>query len=241
MANLFTRNLLNTLRLLKLARSIKKKFVHIQNPFMPCTPHLLIAINRSLRWCLEKGLAENSDYLEFGIFRGFGFWYAQALAADMGVKDMRFFGFDSFLGLPPLSEIDMGVEFHEGAYCCPRRDVEAFLIQHGVDWNKTFLVEGEFRKTLIPETIKKYKLRRCSICVIDCDLYESSKLALKFITSLIQDGTIVLFDDWRSFGNDPNKGEQKAFAEFLERNSNIEAKPFMEFGGHGKGFVLNFR
>jgi len=111
MASLYTRKLFKKVGLLEVARSIKRKFTYVENAFMPCNPHLLIAVNRSLRWCLERGFAEKSDYLEFGIFRGFVLWYAQALARDFGIKDMRFFGFDSFFGLPAPEGIDEGGEF----------------------------------------------------------------------------------------------------------------------------------
>lgn len=191
MASLFTRKLLKKLGLLEIMRLMKRKVLPPVNAFMPCNPHLLIAVNRSLRWIKEKGLTEGSDYLEFGIFRGFTLWYAQALANDMEIKDMRFFGFDSFFGLPPISGIDKGGDFQEGAFYCPRKDVETFLTQYGVDWNNTFLVEGEFKKILTSETIRKYNLRQCSLCVIDCDLYESARLVLTFIESLIQHQSIL--------------------------------------------------
>jgi len=238
MTNLIVRKTLKKVGLLEPARSLKRKFIPVNNVFMPCTPHLLIAVNKGLRWCEENRLAEGTDYLEFGIFRGFTLWYAQALARDMGIRDMRFFGFDSFFGLPPTKGIDEEGEFQEAAYASPRTEVESFLNTYGVDWSRTYLVEGWFEKTLTLNTAKKYGLKRCSLCVIDCDLYESTRVVLKFIEPIIAEQCVILFDDWRSFGDDPNKDEQKAFAEFLQRNSHIRADPFVEFGGHGKGFIL---
>ena len=241
MASLYTRKLLHKLRLLNIARSIKGRVVPVHNAFMPCTPHLLIAVNRSLRWSIDNDVAEGGDYLEFGIFRGFTLWYAQTLAKDMGIQKMRFFGFDSFFGLPPLKGTDQVGEFQEGAYYSPRKEVEKFLTQYEVDWCKTFLVEGWYEKTLRPETREKYALRQCSICVIDCDLYESARFALRFVEPLLRNNSIILFDDWNSFDGNPSKGEQKAFSEFLKLNPHIVAEPFIDFGLHGKGFIVNVR
>lgn len=241
MVNLSTRKFLKTLGVLEFARSIKRKMAYVEQGFQPCTPHLLIAVNRSLRWCQENGILDGSDYLEFGIFRGFTFWYTQALAQDMGIQDIRFFGFDSFFGLPPLTRIDEDGEFQEGAYTSPKQDTEKFLNYYGVDWKRTFLVEGWFDKTLNVQTIQKYQLRKCALCVIDCDLYESTQYVLDFIEPLMCDRSVILFDDWTSFNNDPTKGEQKAFSEFLAKNTHITAESFIEFGGHGKGFILHIQ
>ena len=235
---LHKRKFLKKLGLLDFTESLKKKFAYIEKNFSPCTPHLLLAVHKGLHWCEEKNPSEVGDYLEFGIFRGFTFWYAQALARDMGIQNMRFFGFDSFFGLPPLEGIDKEGEFQEGAYYSSKKEVEKFLNQYGVDWDRTHLFEGLFQKTLTKATREKHGLKKCSLCVIDCDLYESTRLALDFIEPLIGDSMVILFDDWMNFGADPAKGEQKAFSEFLKKNPRLSAEPFVEFGGHGKGFVL---
>jgi len=238
MANLTTLKIFKNLGLVELARRIKRKFIYTEIAFMPCTPHLFIAVNKAFRHCIEQGISDGSEYLEFGIFRGFTLWFAQALADDLCVKDMRFLGFDSFFGLPPLNKIDTGDIFREGVYYCPRKDTEDFLVRHKTDLTRTHLVEGWFDKTLTGATAEKYNIRKCAICVIDCDLYESAKLALEFAGPLMCDKSVILFDDWGSFNNDPSRGEQKAFSEFLAKNPNIKSENFIEFGGHGKGFIL---
>ena len=239
MNNLWTRRALNKVGLLEPLMKLKRKFAYIEQPFMPCTPHLLIAVNKSFRLLCEKGLGEGSDYLEFGIFRGFTLWYAQQIANDMGIRDMHFYGFDSFLGLPPLVDVDKEGGFREGAYFCSQWQVEAYLNQYGIDWKRTFLVPGWFEKTLNEVTQKKFGMRRCSLCVIDCDLYESSRFVLNFIEPLIHKDMIVLFDDWNSYEKDPNKGERRALREFLEQRSGIHATHLFEFGGHGQAFMLS--
>ncbi|OCR92398.1 hypothetical protein [Campylobacter fetus] len=60
---------------------------------------------------------------------------------------------------------------------------------------------------------------KASLIYIDCDLYTSSKTVLDFIaqSDLLQDGTIIAFDDWDLYRANPNKGQRKAFKEFKEK------------------------
>jgi hypothetical protein len=207
--------------------------------FTPSTPHLLIAISACLRAFQATGFTGPGEYLEFGVFRGFSLWYAQALARDLGITNLRFFGFDSFLGLPPVNGIDQGGGFSDGGYYCSKPDVESFLTRYGVDWKSTRLVEGWYEDTLVPPTRQELGLQRCAICVVDCDLYSSATLVLRFVEPLLRDRSIIVFDDWGNYDGQNDRGEQRAFAEFLSENPKIRAEPFKQFGGHGCAFVLN--
>src|SRR5438094_462652 len=107
MSKFLVRKLLHKTHLLQPARTIKKCLVgsRAQNEFKPADPRLLISTLKNLQWLAQHGHAEGSDYLEFGIFRGFNLWYAQAVAPTLGIGDMRFFGFDSFFGIPPVQGV----------------------------------------------------------------------------------------------------------------------------------------
>jgi O-methyltransferase len=59
-------------------------------------------------------------------------------------------------------------------------------------------------------------LERAAIVWLDADLYSSTVPVLNFITPLVQDGTVLVFDDWFSFRGSPFKGVQKAFYEWVE-------------------------
>lgn len=240
MPRFLIKKILKKLRLLEIVLQVKRTIFprHDLAPFATCSPQQLFAIHKSMQYAQDNGISEGSDYYEFGIFSGFTLWYTQRLAQERMVKDVRFFGFDSFLGLPEIKEIDRGEDFAQGWYFCPKKEVERFFNHNGVDWEKTFLVDGEFRKTLCHETIKKYNMRKGFLFVVDCDLYESAVIVLRFMEPLVKDRSIVLFDDWNCYKGDPSKGEQKAFAEFLQRNPQVKAEPFVEYGWHGKGFVL---
>jgi O-methyltransferase len=245
MARIFVRKMLRNVGLLDSARRLKQRLTryHPTMEFKPADPRLLTSTLRCFQWLLENNLAEGSDYLEFGIFRGFNLWYSQSLARAFGVKDMRFFGFDSFFGIPPVNGIDAGGAFREGDFSAYKDDVHAALTRFGVDWNNTFLIEGFFENSLNQATIKQYALRRSSFCVVDCDLYSSTVTVLNFIAPLLGDPCLLYFDDWADYGPDQSKGEPRAFAEFLERNAHVfDVEPFIDFraiGGKGKAFVLH--
>lgn len=203
--------------------------------FTPCTPGLLIAIHQSLDWIRENlnSREGDRDYLEFGIYSGFTLWYTQALAYVKGIKNMRFFGFDSFQGLPKPEGLDRkgGYAKLEGAMCCNRSRVEEFLNDLGVDWSRLSLIEGAFKNTLTAQLKQQYSLSSCGICVIDCDLYEPTKIVLDFLASLIRDRCVLLIDDFNSVG--------QAFDEFLDSHPRFTSKPFLSFPHNGRGFIVS--
>ena len=43
----------------------------------------------------------------------------------------------------------------------------------------------------------------------------------EYINPFLQEGTVILFDDWYCHNASSEKGEQKAFGEFLKKNKHI--------------------
>ena len=152
------------------------------------------------------------DYYEFGLYRGYTFWYAQHAADRAGLATMRFFGFDSFAGLPEIKGEDhkAGI-FIPGDYGCTRDEVEKQLTEHGFDWSRATLTEGFFDASLTPETRQALGAGPASLVMVDCDLYQSTVPVLAFLADLLQDGTVVLFDDWYCFREADDQGEPRAF------------------------------
>ncbi len=183
---------------------------------------------------------EEGDYCEFGIFKGYSFWHAQHIAVQQEFFQMRFFGFDSFSGLPEIGQVDQtsNDEFYQGQYSCSKQQVVENLNSKGIDWQRTFLEEGYFDKTLIAETGKRLQLSQVSIALIDCDLYSSTVEVLNFLTEILQDGSILLFDDWNCFNKDDNKGQRRAFREFLTQNPCYEADTLFSYGLYGQVFKV---
>ena len=77
--------------------------------------------------------------------------------------------------------------------------------------------------------------------MIDCDIYSSTKSVLSFITDLIDDGTILIFDDWLNYKGNPNYGEQAACNEWLSKNKHIQLTPYVRKGIAQQSFIVNIK
>lgn len=205
------------------------------------------------------------DYLEFGCFRGESFidayknifnaevfWQSndrKKKAFSKNVQNLdfyikkynrKFFGFDSFKGLPKPEGIDLNHHlFKEGRYDCSKEEFVKIIKRAKLDLSKIKLVEGFYEDSLTQEIKQKLDLNKAAIVMIDCDLYKSTIKVLNFITDLLQEGTIIIFDDWFNYKSNPNKGEQKACYEWLNNNSNIK---LIEYGNNlltQKMFIVN--
>jgi len=76
---------------------------------------------------------------------------------------------------------------------------------------------------------------------IDCDLYESAKTVLSFITPIVQEGTIIMFDDWYQFRGNPDKGEQRAFREWLYDNPHLNSVEYVKQPPWANSFIISHR
>jgi len=178
------------------------------------------------------------DYYEFGLFRGFTLWQAEQSARKLGLQTPHFWGFDSFQGLPAISGTDAqdGI-FFEGQFACSREEVLRNLGTHGADLSRITLIEGFFEESLTSELKHGTRFGPVGIALIDCDLYSSTRSVLRWLGDLLQDKSILLFDDWKTFGGKEDRGQPLAFREFLQRGD-WRAQPYVEFGSHGRGFVM---
>jgi O-methyltransferase len=166
------------------------------------------------------------DYLEFGVFRGQSFIMAYQLGHDL---DMRFFAFDSFQGLPRDEE-----SWKRGQF---RADTDYFLRsvrKAGADLDRVVLVPGYYEELSLSDVPG---LQRAAVIHIDCDLYSSTREALRLVEGIIGKGTMVIFDDWFLFDHRPNPaehGEQRAFLEWKEAH---RFEPFQEAVRWHKSFI----
>ena len=74
--------------------------------------------------------------------------------------------------------------------------------------------------------------------MIDCDLKESTTLALNFAKPTLQEGTIIIFDDFNYYKGNGNKGEYGAFDDFKSTNPNIEFRRIFDYGYSGRAFIV---
>ena len=207
--------------------------------------------------CAASHLAWNQidgDYLEFGVYKGSSFAEAyraiwdsrndvRAFISSPEVERWyqsrpRFFAFDSFKGLPG-GEAERHADYMEGAYSCAEETFLRNIKEVGVNLNDVVTVPGFYDQTLTSEAKAQLNLTKASMVMIDCDLYESTIPALDFITDLVAQGTIIIFDDWYRYKGSRRKGEQRACHEWLEKNSNIELEKFWQQGPQTVAFLVH--
>jgi O-methyltransferase len=204
------------------------------------------------------------DYLEFGVFRGSTMIQAfntirtsyldrsadrthiHSAAFRDNVRSswdaMRFFAFDSFQGLPALSGVDLQTrDFSEGKYACSQERFLARIAENGVDLSRVVTVPGWFEQTCQEDTIRRHNMKAAAIVHIDCDLYESTRVVLQFITPLLVDGTVLIFDDWFAFRGNPGLGEQRAFHEWTPSVPHLTFTQFQKEGPWRNSFIVNVR
>jgi hypothetical protein len=204
------------------------------------------------------------DYLEFGVYRGSTMIQAHNAirrsyldrAADRtrihsprfrenvgrAWDAMRFFAFDSFQGLPALQGPDrQTADFAEGKFSCSEDQFLARVGANGVDLSKVIIVPGWFTDTCNAVTIERHQMRAAAIVHIDCDLYESTRVVLKFIEPLLVDGSVLIFDDWYAFRGNPGLGEQRAFREWTPTVPHLTFNEFQKEGPWRNSFIVNRR
>lgn len=192
------------------------------------------------------------DYYEFGVYRGeslalsyrayrpFLAWldsertspepWRRAMAADQRVHHpARFVGLDTFTGMPPNDERHLN--FREGNYAAIEADAVRICAGVGLHAPQLHLIAGTFRAT----ASQLAGMRPAAIVNLDCDLYQSAADALDAITPLIQQGTVLLCDEWQMFRARNDAGERRAVREWTERTG-IRVEPW--FAYHFAGQAL---
>jgi len=178
------------------------------------------------------------DYLEFGVFNGSSLGSAYLTAKKMNLKSTRFFGFDSFQGLPKGTDEEHDI-LQKGFYGCSFEKMKDCLKRRGVDSREIIWIKGWYEDTLNDKVIRENNLGKIGIVFIDCDTYSSSKAVLDFLAPLITEPSIFCFDDWKLYDMDvKGTGEYKSFNEFLETNRHIKAKEIKSYNRKSRSFLI---
>lgn len=162
---------------------------------------------------IVKSKGVKGDYLEFGVYKGNSLIKFYKLFQKYGLEDIRIFAFDAFKGLP----VSEGGVFNKGEFHYPKDLFLRRMKKAGVDFKKILIVEGFFNTSLTEDVKKKHALSKAAVIHVDCDLYESTVDVLRFCENLVQEGTVLILDDYLSFQTvdiPENYGEEKAFKEW---------------------------
>ena len=150
--------------------------------------------------------------------------------------DFTYVGFDSFEGLPEIAQIDQQEIWEKGKLAFAEEKFIATCMSHGIPKDRLRTVRGFYDRSLTQQLARELLPKKAAVIYVDCDLYESTVSVLQWIPSFLQLGTIVIFDDWNCFQADPERGERRAWREFLRVNPELSFEPFVSTA-EGQAFV----
>ena len=181
------------------------------------------------------------SYLEFGIFTGSSFNFAMKVnkkIEKLGYGDMNceFIGFDSFKGFGDVKKNDEHPNFRSHVFSVNEKKVLE-NINKNAKKQKYRIIKGFYQDTVANKTTKDLKIDKARIVMIDCDLKEPTRLALEFIKPAIQEGTIILFDDFAFFKGNKDKGECGAFNDFKKKYPEILFRRIFDYGYGSRAFI----
>ena len=204
------------------------------------------AFKRVMEYGFNEGLP--GDVMEFGVFGGFTARIFAELMNRYGMPGSLLL-FDTFEGFPEsCSDVDRSsMKVSRQEYWAPNElatpvgTVEKIRqrLSKSIPSEKIEIHKGLFRETMKDAVWR----RKAAIVHLDCDLFESALDVLVGLEKLkcLQDGVVLLFDDYFCNRANPNFGEQAAFMAFLSRYEHYEAIPWFTYGWGAAAFFLHDR
>jgi O-methyltransferase len=177
------------------------------------------------------------DYLEFGCYRGMTFGLAHK-HKHLAKLNMHFYAFDSFLGMPKPKGIDAKSPLHEGDQAMSIKQFTEKLRAEGISEAEYSIIPGFYNQSLKENPREKIGSSAAALVYVDCVYYESTVPVLDYVLPLLQTGSVIAFDDFYCFSGDPERGQQLAIKEFLQKNPEITLTEYLNINWHGKSFIV---
>lgn len=202
------------------------------------------AYQRALRFLRHERI--DGDVLEFGTFAGTSLALLAHASAVVDGHPRRVAGFDSFEGLPATADPHRkwgAGRFARNEWWHPTLKigdpVSPDAVRHlftACGLSEPALYAGWFEET-VPHAVP-HAHPQVALLHVDCDLYEPAAYVLRAVAPVLQDGAIVLFDDWFLYGGNPVRGEARALREFLDAHPRWGATDYGAYGLFSKAFIL---
>ena len=177
--NLFSGIFLNTFYLAKLS-----EFIH-QNRNIPLND-FPAKWNYNARYPMYEAVLqrevgqENMNYFEFGVASGQSFrWFLE----QNKNPSSRFYGFDTFSGLPE----DWG-PYKKGSFSTGNKPPD-------VNDQRAEFCQGLFQQTL-RERLKSIDMSKRSVLMMDADLYSATLYVLTTMAPFLKKGDLIFFDQF---------------------------------------------
>lgn len=187
-------------------------------------------LESAVRHVLDNDLV--GSFVECGTWRGgsLSYWARSYLRNGGNTSDCHLYGFDSFQGMPHLTEED-GDSGSQWLHGRPISEVDTALKDGRlIPLNKNVASEEECRKVVrasgyseehvtisrgwFQDTLPRYKdeIGPISVLHLDADLYLATKYCLDTLYANVQVGGIIILDDYGCF-----EGCRQAVHEFANR------------------------
>jgi O-methyltransferase len=139
---------------------------------------------------------EPIDFLEFGVFQGDSI---RQWSVTNKHPESRFYGFDSFEGLPEAWRRGQGKSHFDMRGAVPE-----------IADDRVKLIKGWFDEAL-PEFLGDFVPKNRLLLHLDADLYSSTLVPLVYFTRYLRGGSLLIFDEFYDRNH-----EFKAFQDFLK-------------------------
>lgn len=167
----------------------------------------------------------NGYYMEFGCHSGTTM--RAAWSTFRHLFDWDYVGFDSFEGLPDMDAEETTQIFRAGQLATAESDFRRIVESSGMPKHRLHTVKGFYQDVLNEKTSEPFLPKKAAVIYVDCDLYSSAKCVLSFCRAFLQVGTTIVFDDWNCYCADPEKGERRAWREFLQEYPEVKVVEFV--------------
>jgi hypothetical protein len=134
-------------------------------------------------------------FAEVGVYQGVT---AKLIASVKGDHELHLF--DTFEGLPPMSDKDAGVH-RVGQYACSLESIQEYLRGHD---------QVYFHKGIFPDSARDVEESRYAFVHFDVDLYEGTLACLEYFYPRMVPGGVMISHDYGMLA-----GVQRAFQEFM--------------------------
>ncbi len=162
------------------------------------------------------------DYTEFGVFKGKSLYHSWRCAKKHKIKNVMFYGFDSFEGFP--------VENH-ALYTNEKFKTTIEKVNKNFkNKNNVQLIKGFFDQSLKQDQIQSIK--NISFAFIDCDIYESSISIFNYLENRVSVGGFIMIDDFSSVDKNGN-----SIYKAWEENKKIN-QDFIFYSNYSNGQVF---
>jgi hypothetical protein len=162
------------------------------------------------------------DIIELGIYKGGTTTLTAHFLKKINSK-RKIYACDAFIGLPYDDKFSSS-DHAKGKFSDTNSELVLKKFNKFEVSDNIILIKGLFEETLF-QTLSDKKF---SLVLIDCDVYDATKIALEFVYPRLIKNGIIMFDDYEKANkNNPLWGETRAVDEFFSKK-NIQVNTFPE-------------